>query len=252
MSYEILSIGLTPDFQFAETDPMVVKGHAAVFNTESRVGDWWRVMIAPGAFKKTIKERDQHALFNHDDGKVLGRRLNGTLELSEDESGLFDRISLPDTSVGRDTWESVKRGDITGQSIGFWVMKEIWEESETDIPLRTIIEIKLEEVSIVTFPQFPETDINAEFARNHKILTPDKVLLRAFERGELKRNYLATTVEPSEGNHTVITVPEPVHHSTAGKDEAPPEKKPGAPGQINWKHAIEKRRIELARIKMGL
>jgi hypothetical protein len=134
-----------------------IAGYAAVFNSETDIGGMFREQIAPGAFKPSLSA-DVRALFDHDTAHVLGRTKAGTLRLREDDRGLAVEIDLPDTQVGRDLRESMSRGDIDGMSFGFRVTKQDWDESG-DTPLRTIREVELFEVSVVTFPAYADTEI---------------------------------------------------------------------------------------------
>ena len=96
----------------------VLAGHAAVFDQEAVI--WgFREMVAPGAFKKTIKEADIRALFNHDPNHVLGRNRASTLRLSEDDLGLAYEIDLPETQFAIDLARSIERGDISQSSFSF-------------------------------------------------------------------------------------------------------------------------------------
>jgi len=133
-------------------------GYAAVFNQMTRIGSWFDEVIAPGAFANAINGGDIRALINHDTGRVIGRTTAGTLLLSEDAKGLRSEIILPDTTDGRDLAVSLGRGDITGMSFGFSIVREEWDESG-DMPKRTILEANLFEVSPVTFPAYEGTDI---------------------------------------------------------------------------------------------
>lgn len=134
-----------------------VAGYAAVFNSIADIGGAFREQIAPGAFAKAI-DGDVRALFDHDTSSVLGRTKAGTLRLNEDSRGLAVEIDLPDTQVGRDLTASMARGDIDGMSFGFRVTKQDWDESG-DVPLRTIRELELLEVSVVTFPAYADTEV---------------------------------------------------------------------------------------------
>lgn len=137
-------------------DGKKIEGHAAVFNTKADI--WgFQERVAPGAFLKTIKESDVRALFNHDPNFVLGRNKAGTLELSEDATGLVDSITPPDTAWARDLMESIRRGDITQQSFGFRTIKDAWN-TEDGVSVRTLLEVQLFDVSPVTFPAYEETD----------------------------------------------------------------------------------------------
>lgn len=136
----------------------VVRGYAAVFGATVDIGGHFREVIAPGAFTETLKTADVRAYFEHDRGRVLGRKSAGTLRLSEDAKGLAVEIDLPDTSDGRDARVSIERGDITGMSFGFVVTRQEWDETG-DVPTRTIKEVILREVSIVSEPAYEGTSV---------------------------------------------------------------------------------------------
>jgi hypothetical protein len=134
-------------------------GHAAVFN---QVGDggWFREQIRPGAFAESIPNDDVRALFNHDPNFVLGRNKAGTLKLSEDDVGLVSEITPPDTQQARDLLVSIERGDITQMSFAFETLVEEWVKGEGKEPdLRTLVKVRLYDVSPVTYPFYDGTDI---------------------------------------------------------------------------------------------
>lgn len=141
----------------ADTGGRTIAGYAAIFNSVAEIGSYFREQIAPGAFTKAIKG-DVRALFDHDSSQVLGRSAAGTLRLSEDDKGLAVEIDLPDTQIARDLTASMERGDIDGMSFGFMVTRQEWDETQ-DPPLRTIKEVELREVSVVTFPAYEDTEI---------------------------------------------------------------------------------------------
>jgi hypothetical protein len=139
----------------------ILEGHAAVFNVLSEDFGGWRERIAPGAFSEAIKG-DVRALWNHENDLVLGRAKSGTLTLVEDETGLAFRVTPPDTTWFRDRLVSLKRGDVTGASFGFWTESDDWK-TEGDQKIRTILKVReLLEISPgVTFPAYPQasTDV---------------------------------------------------------------------------------------------
>lgn len=142
-----------------DADKPKIVGHAAVFNTETPIGSWFREKVAPGAFARAIKEDDVRALFNHDPNFVLGRNKAGTLRLAEDDVGLAVEIDPPDTQVARDLMTSMERGDISQMSFGFYVRKQEWLEDDKGNVLRTLVEVELFDVSPVTYPAYPTTDV---------------------------------------------------------------------------------------------
>lgn len=151
------------NFKIEERDGGLKKivGYAAVFDSMSEDLGGFREKIKKGAFKEALKKSDARALFNHDRNYVLGRQSSGTLGLKEDKKGLYVEINPPDTQFARDLMVSIGRGDINQQSFGFSVSKDSWEDLEQDkTPIRTLVEIgELFDVSPVTFPAYPETQV---------------------------------------------------------------------------------------------
>lgn len=141
-----------------DDEPLKVSGYAAVFNSRTSIGDFFDELIAPGAFKRTLKDNDDiRALFNHDWSVVLGRTKAGTLSLSEDERGLKFDLELPNTTAGRDLAESMERGDINQCSFGFYATEETWDYN-SEPALRTVNEAELYEISIVSIPAYDDTE----------------------------------------------------------------------------------------------
>ena len=146
-----------------EDQPQTLAGYAAVFNRDTVIAGLFRERIAPDAFSRAIKEDDVRALFNHDPNFVLGRTTAGTLALTQDETGLRYEADTPDTQWARDLMVSVARGDVNQSSFGFQVVREEWKEPENraELPTRTIIEARLFDVSVVTYPAYEETTAEA-------------------------------------------------------------------------------------------
>lgn len=143
----------------ADADTGRISGYAALFDTETDLGGF-REAIAPGAFTKTIAEKaDIRALFNHNADYVLGRTSAGTLRVWEDDRGLRYEVEPQETAFGQDLVKQIKRGDITQSSFGFYIMKEEWQYSDNELPLRVIREAELFDVSPVTYPAYPQTTV---------------------------------------------------------------------------------------------
>lgn len=133
-----------------------LSGYAAVFNVEADLGEF-RERIRPGAFATSLKKNEVRALYNHDGGALLGNTRSGTLKLNEDGRGLAFQLDLPDTSIGRDVAELVKRGDLAGCSFGFLVRSDQWTPG--DKPTRELIDIDLREVTLTADPAYADTSI---------------------------------------------------------------------------------------------
>lgn len=141
--------------------PIGFKGHAAVFNKPTWIGPkrfGFREQVSPGAFAKTIKEADVRFLINHDPNFLLARNTAGTLTLSEDKNGLKTVADMAPVSYAQDLAILLERGDISQMSFAFEVVKDSWEIDDDENELRTLLELKLHDVSVVTYPAYEETD----------------------------------------------------------------------------------------------
>ncbi|CAN7459647.1 HK97 family phage prohead protease [Mesorhizobium sp. LjNodule214] len=135
----------------------VIEGLAVPYNTKANIGGLFLEQFAPGSLSKSIRSRDVLALMAHDHGRVLGRTSSGTLRFSDTGHGLAFELdpetSTPDGSAAKGL---VGRADLKGISPGFYVMKEAWDDNGP-LPLRTIIEAELLEISIVGMPAYEDT-----------------------------------------------------------------------------------------------
>ena len=137
-------------------------GHASVFDTPYELYGF-EEQVSRGAFAKTISEpHGVAALWNHDASIVLGRDKSGTLRMEEDDLGLRYEIDLPDTQAARDIYTLIDRGDVYQSSFAFEVMEERWDEPDEsrEMPLRTLSQVRLWDVSPVTYPASSATDVD--------------------------------------------------------------------------------------------
>jgi HK97 family phage prohead protease len=186
---------VTFEIRASEIDPdkMTFTGYAAVFNSPSEPLPFTEY-IMPGAFKRSLKSRNQIKLFvNHNMDRVLASTRSGTLKLSEDSKGLLAEAQLPPTTDGRDLSILMQRGDVNSMSFGFSVPArgDKWSD---DGMKRELHQIRLHEVSIVTgFPAYEATTatvraIDALATRTG--IDPDKLAdaLTRLEAGETLQN----------------------------------------------------------------
>jgi len=170
-----------------ETESRMVTGYAAVFDSDSEDLGGFIEQIERGAFKEAIQTSDVRALFNHDNNFILARTASGTLKLYEDERGLKYELEAPNTSMGNDLLEMIKRGDISQSSFGFTVDDDEWSSKE-GIAFRKIKKVKrLYDVSPVTFPAYPEASV--------AVRKLEQLKQEELQRSEEKEQYNAAEID---------------------------------------------------------
>jgi HK97 family phage prohead protease len=158
---------LAPDLEHRSVielraDRQRIVGYALVFDVRSRdLGGFCEIVRsqAVGAMNDVV------ALYNHEPGAVLGRTPQ-TLQLTKDDRGLAFVLDPAPTQAGRDAFELVKRGDITGASFGFRTKKDTWrkdtgrKDTADNMMVRELLDIELVEISLTAFPAYRETDVS--------------------------------------------------------------------------------------------
>jgi uncharacterized protein len=149
------------DLEMREASDGAVRfeGVASVVGTPYTVRDMFgefEETIAKGAFHRTIRQKaDVRMLKNHNSDFVFARTKSGTLELNDD---LHLRASAPSLDPSNPQVQTLRseldRRDIDQMSIGMRVKDDVWSDDYSE---RTIKEIELVEVSVVTFPASPTT-----------------------------------------------------------------------------------------------
>lgn len=158
-----------------------IEGHAAVFDDLSEdLGFFepWFERIEPGAFKTVLsKAPDVRALFNHDPNYVLARTKSGTLRVSEDDDGLLYEADIDGgTDIGKRLRSSLTRRDVDQSSFAFRVARkgDSWEEDDEGRLIRTIHKFsELYDVSPVTYPAYPTTDVGTSSRNSDDDDDPD-------------------------------------------------------------------------------
>jgi Escherichia/Staphylococcus phage prohead protease len=140
------------------------------FESES-VDMGFREKIHPSAFTRSIRtgrsspRNDIFALWSHDASQPLARQANGSLDFEEGEDGLRATAELDPTIDYHDrTLKLVKAGLVRGTSFGFETVREDWDYDDKDEAVRTLLEVKLHEVSPVVFPAYQDSDIEGRAA----------------------------------------------------------------------------------------
>ncbi len=142
---------------------VVVEGYAAVYNQEAVIAGLFREVIRPGAFRSALSRGDDVTLnINHNDNFLLARTSSGTLQLREDEKGLFIRSELDptDPDVAR-LVPKMKRGDLSEMSFAFSIPEggQEWTHAADGMDVREVRDVLLHDVSIVATPAYDGTSI---------------------------------------------------------------------------------------------
>lgn len=157
----------------ADSESVTLEGYASTFNQPYDMG-WYMESVQPGAFTKTLSENpDVRLLINHE-GLPLARTRSGTLELSQDTTGLGTRsvLDATDPDVQR-LVPKLERGDLGEMSFAFSTVRQEWSPDYTE---RILTELSLAggDVSVVTYPANPNTSVGLRM-RALAEENPDKV-----------------------------------------------------------------------------
>lgn len=132
----------------------VLEGYATVYDYAYDIGGGpdaggFTEVIARGATAKSAQEADVRLLANHE-GLPLARSRSGSMQLESDDIGLRVRATLdPANPAAAEVISGMNRGDIDQMSFAFKVVRDQWS---ADYSQRTISEVKLFDVSVVTYP----------------------------------------------------------------------------------------------------
>lgn len=162
-------------------DGHTLEGYAAVFNAPTRIDSWegtFDEQIAPGAFKKTLRERTPVLQFDHGHDARTGSVPIGSIqEIREDDHGLFVNSRMYDNAVVEPIRQAIEGGSIDGMSFRFRVLNDVWrdkdgkpvkpgelaellwESGDRGPLMRTIREVELFELGPVVFPAYDNTSV---------------------------------------------------------------------------------------------
>jgi len=173
------------------TDKKIISGYFIVFDTETELYPGVREEVSPDALVG-VDLSDVKALIDHDTAKVLGRTKANTLSLSVDSKGLYGEIIVNESDQeAMNLYSRVQRGDVDQCSFGFEILNEEMIQNSDGTVKFIIKSINLYEVSVVTFPAYQETAVEA---RSKQIEDAQKRTLQARKDGlKEKLNGIKTT-----------------------------------------------------------
>ena len=156
--YQMRTVGTK--IRQAEGGGNIIEGYFIRFNEPTELFPGCFETVLPEALKN-FDANDLRALWNHNTQYVIGRGSNNTIEAKKDDKGLWARIILPDVSYARDLHGLVKDGYVDQCSFGFNILDEELIEREDGTIMFALRDIDLHEISVVTFPAYPTTSVEA-------------------------------------------------------------------------------------------
>lgn len=160
----------------------LITGYSVVFDSLSVDLGGFREIIAPSAITQELILRSDVVMnYNHDDSLILARSQNGegTLNLSLDERGLLFEFEMPNSALGDQVLESIRRGDVSTCSFAFSLNPdadcETWTRDDNNGIIRTITSIDgLYDCALVVHAAYPETTVSARSLEKIKELNTMK------------------------------------------------------------------------------
>lgn len=156
-----------------DTDSRRVEGYALVFNTLSRDFGGMVEEIDQHALDGVLADSDVKCWMNHDSSRGALARCRGeniqqspvgnSLELEIDATGLRYAFDAPNTDLGNELLEGLRRGDISQSSFAFTVKEDKWERLEDGMVKRTILKFdRIYDVSPVYDPAYMDTSVEID------------------------------------------------------------------------------------------
>jgi len=150
----------------------VLTGTPIVFNDWTEINGWeghFKERIDPGALDKTLADRGDRVkvLFNHGFDPQIGEKPLGKPSMQEPRAdALHVEMPFADTSYNEDIIALLDAEALDGMSFRFGVIADEWEQLDSDMPERTITELRLYEWGPVTFPAYEATTVGVRSAKD--------------------------------------------------------------------------------------
>jgi HK97 family phage prohead protease len=165
---EIRALSEPVEIREEDDGPIRVSGYAAVFGQETNIGGMFTEVIEAGAFASALERGDDVVFLVNHDGLPLARTRSGTLRLTQDDRGLFIESELDPTDPDvRAIVPKMRRGDLDKMSFAFIPTRQEWDDSG-DMPKRSIQDLQLYDVSIVTTPAYDGTEIGLRSLQQYR------------------------------------------------------------------------------------
>ena len=196
MEREVRALAVRPEVRAEEGGPPRIVGTAIVFGELSEDLGGFREVIEPGALDEALGRSDIRVLFNHNPDFILGRVRAGTARLRVTERGLEYEVDVPDTTVGRDVLESIRRGDVTGNSFSFTVAEDEMERRGDGTTIRRVLRIaEIYDVGPVVYPAYPQTVVSARALEAARREAAEQLAEPALDYRALRHELVRATID---------------------------------------------------------
>ncbi|WP_102691152.1 phage major capsid protein [Rummeliibacillus pycnus] len=190
-----------------------VQGYVNITGSQSQPlkdmnGNEFIEKIQKGAFAEAIRNATDGIDFlaEHDTEKILSSTRNGSLNLQEDDKGLYMSAEITPTSYGQDYFTLIKSGILKNMSFGFRSIKDSWQQLANGMYERTVEALELFEVSAVRSPAYLDSVISAR-----SLETPENIEIpsnipqkNSEERSNNKLKKLNNPTNPENSLNTII------------------------------------------------
>ena len=152
-----------------QSNDNIIEGIAIRFNSVSNIlydkehKRFFREVIDSNAITQNLIDNSNiKFLINHNKTQLVARRKNGVGSLNVElrEDGVYFSFEIPNTTLGNDLKEMIRRGDITTCSFAFTDGEVEWDFSDRECPTRTVKSIRaLYDLSAVYDAAYDQTEI---------------------------------------------------------------------------------------------
>ena len=170
----------------SEDNAPVLEGRFISFTGEYRIAPWATEKISP---ELEIEGEDIRALIDHETRLVLGRTTAGTLTVERRDDGVWGTILInPNEQDAMNLYARVERGDVSQCSFGRYIEREETEFLENGDVVYIIKAINLLEISVVTFPAYEDTGVEARADRAKDLRKKQLESWKDMMKGRLKKS----------------------------------------------------------------
>lgn len=159
-------------------DGLTFEGYGAVINSPTRIDSWegtFDEQFAPGAFKKSIREKTPKFQFDHGRHPMIGSiPIGKIIEIREDTRGLYVKARLSANWLIEPIRDAIAEESVDGMSVRMDVIREEWRDSKGKI-------VKPEDVGMVLWGEYPERGLMIRTIKEVKISEVGPVVWPAYE-----------------------------------------------------------------------